>query len=952
MKSASTTVPNILLRQARELRGWSQKFVAEQVDAPATCYISRWERGYTIPSPFYREKLCRVFGKDARELGFFLMKEPLEALPATLNSATFSQTHAMSSAKAFLFDTSELLAKNACLVGRQEVMQHVTQKLCTEQEKNILALYGLPGAGKTSLARSCIHNKAVQEYFQNSILWIDVGPQAKKAEILLDCAACFGFPANNPGPFATEDEQVQAIFQAIHSQRMLIVVDDVWKIEDFLPFFKMGGAHCTYLVTTRLPHIARRLANNNAFALHELKENEGLELLGGFVPSLIHEERQAMLALVRSVDGLPVALTLIGQYLQSYIQRGQAQRIQAVLESLSQPEGRLRLFEQQMIISQNTHYFEPSVTSLYSIIETSDHHLSPDAQQALYALAILPAKPKSISEKAALEIACVSDVVLDLLTDVGLLETTGSGRYMLHRIIIDYVKSKYVDREAQNRLIDYILHYLEKYHDDDIALDQEQDILFAGIEAMLELQQTRKLLYVLSLFTPFLWRKGLYATSEKYLQQAYQIAVLLEKTPQMLQYILTIICYLAKNTQKRGDLSQARVLYQQGLELAHQAEEAQSTSDLLLNLGILELEQGVYLQAESCFQKALIEVRRHNKQKLFVTLLSYLGEVAARRGNYSQAQACFQEGLAMAHQYDYLEWTSTLLTNLGQISYEQGAYTEANHYFQPGLEIARKLGYPELICTALIGFAHLKIEQGNDTRAEAYLQEGLALVHQLDPVPLLHCKILQALAWLTIKQEDHIQAEKYLQEGRTLAHQVGYGECLSQLFLLSGIAANGLLNYLQAEEYLKKGLSLAYQLGQSECVSGALIYLGIIALKQKHMPQAEEYLQEGLALARSIRKMDFLCIALHTLGEISLQQENSEQAALYFGEILELASPYSQEHLAKAHYGLACVAQACGDIAEAQKHGQMALALFENLGHTYMHKMYQWVTALPSLTKY
>ncbi|HEU5226714.1 MAG TPA: NB-ARC domain-containing protein [Ktedonobacteraceae bacterium] len=913
MKSATTAVPNMLLSQARELRGWSQKFVAEQIGAPATCYLSRWERGHTTPSPFYREKLCRLFGKDARELGFFLSKEPLEAPSITPNTATVSQAQIASSSKVFFFETSKPLTKHVPgLAGRREIVQHLIQKLCTEQKKNILALYGLPGVGKTALAKVCIHNRAVREHFQNGILWIDVGPQAEKAALLLACGACFGLPIDNQGRSATEDEQAQAVSRAIQSQRILIVVDDIWQVEDLLPFLNMGGPHCTYLVTTRLPHIALHLADDNAFAIRELKEEMGLELLSGFVPSLIHEERQAMLALVRSVDGLPVALTLMGQYLHSYIQKGQTQRIQAVIESLLQPEGRLRFFEQQIIIDEDTDYAESPVLSLYSSIETSDYHLPPEAQQALYALAVLPAKPKSVSAKAALEIACISEEVLDLLIDVGLVEKTGSGYYTLHQIIIDYVKSKYIDREAQNRLIDYVQYYLAEHHDNDGALEREQDILFAGIEAILELQQTDKLLRVLSLFIPFLQRKGLYTTSERYLQQAYQRAVLLEKLPQMLQSLIMIICYLAKNIQKRGDLLQARALYQQGLMLVHEEEEVQSTSDLLTNLGILELEQGAYLQAEDCFQKALIGARRHNNHKLLVMLLSYLGEVTARRGNYLLAQAYFQEGLAMAHQYNYLEWISTLLTNLGQIANEQGAYIEANHYFQPGLEIARRLSYPERICTTLIAFAHLKIEQEHYMRAQAYLQEAQELVCQLDPSPFLHCKVLQAQAKLASKQGNPMQAEVYLQEGRALAYQIGYRECSSQFFLLSGIVAIELANYPQAEMSLKKGLSLAYQLGQSECISGMLIYLGLIATRQGHVQQAEMYLQEGLAVARSIGKKDFLCTALHTLGENCLLHDDKEQAELYFGEIPELASSSSHEHQAKARYGLARVAQTQG----------------------------------------
>jgi transcriptional regulator with XRE-family HTH domain len=60
--------PNYRLKQARELRGWSQAKVAEQIDTDATT-VSRWERGIFSPTPYFREKLCVLFGKNAEELG-------------------------------------------------------------------------------------------------------------------------------------------------------------------------------------------------------------------------------------------------------------------------------------------------------------------------------------------------------------------------------------------------------------------------------------------------------------------------------------------------------------------------------------------------------------------------------------------------------------------------------------------------------------------------------------------------------------------------------------------------------------------------------------------------------------------------------------------------------------------------------------------------------------------
>lgn len=78
--------PNRRLKQARELRGWSQAKVAEQIGTDATT-VSRWERGLFSPTPYFRERLCLLFDKNAEELGLLESErshhEELERSPSS-----------------------------------------------------------------------------------------------------------------------------------------------------------------------------------------------------------------------------------------------------------------------------------------------------------------------------------------------------------------------------------------------------------------------------------------------------------------------------------------------------------------------------------------------------------------------------------------------------------------------------------------------------------------------------------------------------------------------------------------------------------------------------------------------------------------------------------------------------------------------------------------------------
>lgn len=65
------------LQKEREKRGWTRDYVAERVGVSAQT-VGSWERGEREPFPINRQELCKLFGKNAVELG--LDKEESSAL--------------------------------------------------------------------------------------------------------------------------------------------------------------------------------------------------------------------------------------------------------------------------------------------------------------------------------------------------------------------------------------------------------------------------------------------------------------------------------------------------------------------------------------------------------------------------------------------------------------------------------------------------------------------------------------------------------------------------------------------------------------------------------------------------------------------------------------------------------------------------------------------------------
>jgi transcriptional regulator with XRE-family HTH domain len=79
--------PNLQLKRERESRGWSQGDLAEKIGTTQKI-VSRWERGENGPVPYYRQKLIKLFDKNATELGLIEEQEQLTSSHTRLSLST------------------------------------------------------------------------------------------------------------------------------------------------------------------------------------------------------------------------------------------------------------------------------------------------------------------------------------------------------------------------------------------------------------------------------------------------------------------------------------------------------------------------------------------------------------------------------------------------------------------------------------------------------------------------------------------------------------------------------------------------------------------------------------------------------------------------------------------------------------------------------------------------
>lgn len=882
------------LKVERELRGWSQARVAEAVGTNVRTVI-RWEQGQSVPYPYHRELLCELFHKNARDLG--LLEEVDKETPQELPSASRAL-------ELPLFDPCIPITVGSFggLVGRDHLLSQLRQRLWEGGNFALTALQGLPGMGKTSLAMALASDETVRSRFRDGILWAGLGQEPDVLSHLARWGKLLGIAPAEVENVDSREAWERALRAAIGQRRLLLVIDDAWSIEDALAF-QVGGPQCAHLLTTRLPHVAFAFAREGTLTIAELKSTDGLELLARYVPQLVEQEPERSRTLVQAVGGLPLALTLMGNYLAAQAFTGQRRRLQAALTRLHDTEQRLRLSVPQATGERSPSLPATMPLSLHAVIAVSAQRLSSLAHTALCDLALFPPKPNSFSEEAALAVSAASVEALDELWDAGLLESGGTERYTLHQTIADYARAHSQQTEARLRLIKYIGWYAQTYWQDYDALEQELSNIQAALDEAVALDLTQELMQDVVALMPFMRVRGHYAQADRLLQQALQMVARPEDTGQRAM----ILRHLAEFAQLRSDYALAESYAQQGLLLAEAAGgPLKAESALLTTLGLVALERGDYTQSRALCEKGLRLAREIGDREHICTLLLYLGRVLHYQGEYAQSQALYEEGLALARQLERQELIGSALTNLGSVMLEQGNYTLAEHYYQEGMSLLRSLGYRKQLSVLLNDMGVLASRRGNLAEALTYYQEGLELARGVGLRADI-CLFLSNLGSIAAEQEDYATAEHYLREGVELARQINNRNhlCLLLSNLGSVLGSKEPGAYEEANACFRESLELAHSIGSSWYLSNVLTEWGNIHLKFEQVDAAFEVFHEVLT-SENLAETEPVMIGL-------------------------------------VNYGLARVAAYRGDAAEAAQLGQQALKQFEALGHYKAREVAAWL---------
>jgi hypothetical protein len=182
---------------------------------------------------------------------------------------------------------------------------------------------GWPGVGKTTLINRLLHDPALADAFKDGVLWASVGPQGQDGEAGYSSTAVAEVArwAREIGTFDAEklnlDQLVQQIQVRLKNKNVLLVVDDIWRVNDGSLFRRIAG-NTPLLITTRFRDVSEKLADlpSDIYWLRVLNTDESLELIRLLAPKTSVKYASKLPDLAKSLEGLPLALRVAGALIE------------------------------------------------------------------------------------------------------------------------------------------------------------------------------------------------------------------------------------------------------------------------------------------------------------------------------------------------------------------------------------------------------------------------------------------------------------------------------------------------------------------------------------------------------------------------------------------------------------------------------------------------------------
>lgn len=425
-----------LLHRHRRAAGLTQQKLAELAGVSLAA-IGALERGVRrYPRPETVNALAYAMGLTSDERNAFTtaaVRRQKRVGPAATASPSAASPGQPAAEAAAPLVPRQLPLPDASFTGRTDDLDALHTALTGGTRVAILAITGMGGVGKTTLAVKAAHS-AIAEYPDGQayldLHGYDTAAAVSPLEALNYLLRSFGL--SGPDVPVQVDEAAARLRTLLAGRRALILLDnarDAAQVQSLLP----GTGRSAVIITSR--HELSGMPTAQIVRLGLLSASEGLELLGTTVGATrVDREPQAARSIVEACGLLPLALKISAGRLAA-----RPQWPLAHLAGLLQDERRRldQLQDHELGVRAS---FDVSIDDLAAGATAREQHAA-----GAFALFGVPDGPDLTVEVAARLLDCDEHAALDALEDLcnlHLVESLAPRRYRLHDLLRMYARER------------------------------------------------------------------------------------------------------------------------------------------------------------------------------------------------------------------------------------------------------------------------------------------------------------------------------------------------------------------------------------------------------------------------------------------------------------------------------------------------------------------------------
>ncbi|KAI5344788.1 hypothetical protein L3X38_012665 [Prunus dulcis] len=219
---------------------------------------------------------------------------------------------------------SHLLEPHVVRLARETEI--LAKRLIKEKGPRVVSIWGMPGMGKTTLAKQVYHHGEVKRHF-DCFAWVCISQQCQGRDVMKEILTKLISPTNEQRQEIADlgnDQIAERLWNTQRERKCLVVLDDIWtsdawsSLQAGFPMNEETGSRI--LLTTRNKEVAS-YADKNGFLFEpqSLNDDESWELFEKIAifgtedtnPKIYEEKIELGRKMLQHCKGLPLAITVL-----------------------------------------------------------------------------------------------------------------------------------------------------------------------------------------------------------------------------------------------------------------------------------------------------------------------------------------------------------------------------------------------------------------------------------------------------------------------------------------------------------------------------------------------------------------------------------------------------------------------------------------------------------------